>query len=108
MKRYGGAYDIGEYDYFTKEEIVEFAETVAEDVSAEVGSTYEVSDVYVDFRGNKQVLVVALTGEDWEYEVQEVIDFRRIHKPTDLFKVYLDGFVNSFVTTINKFKSGEV
>lgn len=100
MKNYGGAYDIGEYDYWTKEEIVEFAETVAEDVSAEVGSTYEVYDVYMDYSTNRQVLVMSLDGEMGEFEIKRTIDMRKIKKPTDLFKAYFNYFVDKFVADI--------
>lgn len=100
MKSYGGAFDIGEYDYWTKEEIVEFAETVAEDVSAEVGSTYQVSDVYMDYSTNRQVLVIYLDGDMGEFVIKRTIDMRKIKKPTDLFKAYLGEFVNAFIGDI--------
>lgn len=101
MRNYGGAYDIGEYDYWTKEEIVEFAETVAEDVSAEVGSTYEVYDVYINYdeRG-QQTLVINLGNDEGEYAVSKRIDMRKIKVPTDLFKVYLNFFIDKFVKDI--------
>ena len=76
---YGGAYDIADYQYFTKEEIVEFAETVAEDVSAEVGETYEVYDVYIDYdKRGQQTLVINLGNDESEYTVNKRIDMRRI------------------------------
>ena len=100
MSNYGGAYDIGEYDYFTKEEIVEFAEIVAEDVSAEVGALYEVSDVYMDYSNGRQNLVVILIGDDGEYVIKHTIDMRKIRIPTDLFKAYLNVYVEDFVKDI--------
>ena len=98
---YGGAYDIADYQYFTKEEIVEFAETVAEDVSADVGETYEVYDVYIDYdKRGQQTLVINLGNDESEYTVNKRIDMRRIKKPTDLFKAYFNYFVDKFVTEI--------
>lgn len=97
MKRYGGAYDIGEYDYFTKEELVEFAEMVAEDVFAETGMNCDVSDVYIVYSANgNQTLVIELYNDYDEVSVERTIDMRRIRKPTDLFKIYLDEFVHTF------------
>lgn len=98
---YGGAYDIGEWDYFTKEEIVEFADAVAEDVSDEIGETYEVYDAYINYgeRG-QQTLVINLGNDEGEYTASTKIDMRRIKQPTDLFKTYLNFFVDRFVKDI--------
>ena len=98
---YGGAYDIGEWDFFTKEEIVEFADAVAEDVSAETGEIYEVYDVYINYdKRGQQTLVINLGNDEGEYIVSKRIDMRKIKVPTDLFKAYLNFFVDKFVKDI--------
>ena len=75
-------------------------ETVAEDVSAEVGAYYEVSDVYMDYSGNRQNLTVILISDDGEYVIKHTIDMRKIRIPTDLFKAYLNVYVKDFVRDI--------
>lgn len=80
---YGGAYDIEDDMYFTKEEIVEFAEEVAEKFSEWSGSTFDVESVYIN---DPNHLEVTLTDGDYSLEASSFIDMRRIKKPSDINK----------------------
>lgn len=88
---YGGAYDIEPDQFFTKEEIVEFGNAVADRVSEELeetNSTFVLSDVYMD---TPTLLHVEVTDNNMNYSADVVIDMRRIRKPRDLHKYETDA-----------------
>lgn len=88
---YGGAYDIESDQFFTKEDIVEFGNAVADRVSEELedtNSTFVLSDVYMD---TPTLLHVEVTDNNMNYSADVVIDMRRIRKPQDLHKYETDA-----------------
>lgn len=88
---YGGAYDIEPNQFFTKEEIVEFGNAVADRVSEELedtNSTFVLSDVYMD---TPTLLHVEVTDNNMNYSADVVVDMRRIRKPKDLHKYETDA-----------------
>ena len=93
---YGGAYDIGEDDYFTKEELVEFGDAVADEYNKrnyDGNVTYELSSIYLDpsedNKSSKQILEITLGNVDSEIVSKVQIDMRRIKRPSDIYK-YMD------------------
>lgn len=98
---YGGAYDVDPEQFFTKEDIVEFADSLVQalntDGNYEDGSEWELSDVYIE---TPNTLVVELNSPFESSEiVEEKIDMRKIKKPTDIFK-YMTSFEKKFLDKI--------
>lgn len=83
---YGGAYDIEDDMYFTKEEIVEFADEVCVYLEDIFGYQYNISDVYMD--GPRKLYINIYDNNYIEVESTFDIDMRKIRKPSDLFKFY--------------------
>lgn len=88
---YGGAYDVDPEQYFTREDLVEFAEDVVDRLNAISYSKFDYTEVYFG-PGNDLELTVAWS--DYEDTIKEHIDMRKIRKPSDLCKVYAPLFVN--------------
>lgn len=83
---YGGAYDIEDDMFFTKEEIVEFADEVCVYLEDIFGYQYNISDVYMD--GPRKLYINIYDNNYIEVESTFDIDMRKIRKPSDLFKFY--------------------
>lgn len=84
---YGGAYDIADDEYFSKDELMEFAyslEPIIQHLSddEDSGSIAEVSDVYLN--GNKLGVAFMIDGAEHSGEVR--IDKRRVKRVKDLYK----------------------
>lgn len=89
---YGGAYDIEDDMFFTKEEIVEFADTICQYLGDIFGYQYNINNVYL-FNDNKKRKTISLYLNIYDTNYIEVestfrIDMRKIKKPDDLFRVY--------------------
>lgn len=82
---YGGAFDIEDDQYFTKEEIMDLADEVCERLYKEVHETFDVSDLYMD--GN--TLHMELESDSCMVETNVKIDMRKIRKPLDIMKYTL-------------------
>ena len=88
---YGGAYDIDPEQYFTREDLVEFADDVVDRLNVISYSKFDYTEVYLE-PGNDLELTIAWS--DYEDTIKEHIDMRKIRKPSDLCKVYAPLFVN--------------
>ena len=91
---YGGAYDIEDDMYFTKEELVEFADNICEDLAKEFGYKYDIADVYMD--SPTKLHIELIDNHDIEVDINVRIDMRRIKKPSDLEKAYHNSTLESF------------
>lgn len=91
---YGGAYDIEDDMYFTKEELVEFADNICEDLAKEFGYKYDIADVYMDSPTKLHIELV--DNHDIEIDINVRINMRRIKKPSDLEKAYHNSTLESF------------
>lgn len=94
---YGGAFDIEDDQYFTKEEIVEFGNDVADTLSNVGYNKFDLSDVYVE--GNKLQLTISATEDGIEESSIVPLDMRKIRKPQDLnrfHKVVVDELIRKF------------
>ena len=89
---YGGAFDIEDDQHFTKDEIVEFGNTVCDHLNETFYDTYYVSDVYME-NPKKLVLTVVQASDKSEFTATVDIDMRKIKKPSDLMNRYLGDVV---------------
>lgn len=79
---YGGVYDINPSQYFTREDINEFAEDVVDAINARSYSRVELVSTYLE--NNK--IEVTVAWDDNEVTASEKIDMRKIRKPQDISK----------------------
>lgn len=89
---YGRAFDIEDDQYFSKDEIVEFGNTVCDHLNEIFYDTYYVSDVYME-TPNKLVLTVIQKSDESEFTATVDIDMRKIKQPSDLMNRYLGHVV---------------
>lgn len=89
---YGGAFDIEDDQFFTKDEIVEFGNTVCDHLNETFYDTYDVSNVYME-TPKKLVLTVVQKSDESEFTATIDIDMRKIKKPADLMNRYLGDVV---------------
>lgn len=95
-KSYGGAFDIGDTDYFTREDLNEFAEDVMqkiEDATQADPIIANVIECYIDENNNLE-LTISYMG--YEHTHKEKIDMRKIKTPKDLIKAYSHKFAEDF------------
>lgn len=79
---YGGAYDIADDQYFTKEELVEFGEDVVDSLNSLAYSKAELESIFID----NNIIEITIAWDGNEITVKQPIDMRRIRKPKDLDK----------------------
>ena len=101
---YGGAYDIDPEQFFTKDDIVEFADSLVQALNMDGkypdGAEWVLSDVYME---TPNTLVVELESPFESFEtVKEKIDMRKIKKPTDIFK-YMTSFEKKFLAAVKEY-----
>ena len=98
---YGGAYDIEDNMYFTKEDLLEFTDELIDSLQ-DKGIFVDLVDMYIT-DGNRLVIVVE--DEDGnEIDTDEFIDMRKIRRPKDIYK-YKDIFIKDILSQYNEFKS---
>ena len=98
---YGGAYDIEDDMYFTKEDLLEFADELI-DTLQDKGIFVDLVDMYIT-DGNR--LVIAVEDEDGnEIDTDEFIDMRKIRLPKDIYK-YKNIFIKDILSQYDEFKS---
>lgn len=85
---YGGAYDIEDDMFFTRDDIVEWANAVVDQLNDNNNAHYEIGDVYFT---DPSKLTLEVYDDDKYLTVTETIDMRRIRKPDDLNKYSLDA-----------------
>ena len=94
---YGGAFDIDPEVYFTRDDLVEFAEGVISSLEEEIGIHLDICDVYID--GNNVTLELTDTvGCEFDHTVTFRVDMRKIHVPRDLGRKYTSMVVNNFAS----------
>ena len=87
---YGGAFDIEDDQYFTRDDLVEFAEDVVDRLNDISYSKFDYTEVYLEPGNN---LELTLVWSDYEETIKEHIDMRKIRKPYDLCRIYAPLFV---------------
>ena len=93
---YGGAFDIDEDQYFTREDLDEFLDYVTEEIekSLDINDVIEVYDADID----DNILSITLSFEGYEKQYRTRIDMRRIRVPSDLVRRYADECIEYFVS----------
>ena len=99
---YRGAFDIEPDQFFTREDIDEFAYEVEDEVNNRLKDGYKihVSDCYMN---GPQDLTIDVDSNDDSYinsSYTQHIDMRKIRKPSDLNK-YKEEFVQNLVFDLN-------
>lgn len=98
---YGGAYDIEDNMYFTKEDLLEFTDELI-DTLQDKGIFVDLIDMYIT-DGNR--LVIAVEDEDGnEIDTDEFIDMRKIRRPKDIYK-YKNIFIKDILSQYDELKS---
>ena len=98
---YGGAYDIEDDMYFTKEDLLEFTDELI-DTLQDKGIFVDLVDMYMT-DGNR--LVISVEDEDGnEIDTDEFIDMRKIRLPKDIYK-YKNIFIKDILSQYNELKS---
>ena len=98
---YGGAYDIADDEYFTKEDGMEAAEEVISILEKEFPELkLEISDMALD---NHSLYVVLVDEDGNEFTEEVVIDMRKIRHPLDLIKKYSPILAELFTKEIKEF-----
>lgn len=98
---YGGAYDIEDNMYFTKDDLIDFTDELINSLQ-DKGVVVDLVDMYIT-DGNRLVIIVE--DEDGnEINVDEFIDMRKIHRPKDIYK-YKNIFIKDILSQYNELKS---
>lgn len=98
---YGGAYDIGNDMYFTKDDLLDFTDELIDTLHGK-GVVVDLVDMYIT-DGNKLSIIVE--DEDGnEINADEFIDMRKIRRPKDIYK-YENIFIKDILSQYNGFKS---
>lgn len=95
---YGGAYDIADDQLFTRDELNEFGEGVADAVSTNSQSKANYVSAYIE----NGELEITLEMQDYEETVTIKLDLRKFRNHFNLYKAYGPKVVDMF---IEKFKS---
>lgn len=89
---YGGAYDLEGAEFFTKEELMEFADTVIGKLAEQYTKQFDLLDAWIE----NNLIHLEIQDEDGYSVSGEVkIDMRRIRKPSDIFK-YVSPMIGEF------------
>lgn len=98
---YGGAYDIEDDMYFTKEDLLDFTDELIDSLQ-DKGIFVDLIDMYIT-DGNR--LVIAVEDEDGnEIDTDEFIDMRKIRRPKDIYK-YKNIFIKDILSQYDELKS---
>ena len=100
---YGGAYDLADDTFFTKEELMEWADDICDAFNKNVDSAFRVADIYTS--GNNVTLEVE--NEDTVFVVTIHIDMRRIRSPRDIAR-YTDQVLQDLQLQYNDFYNDDV
>lgn len=79
---YGGAYDIADDEYFTKEELVEFGEDAVDCMNTVSYSKAKLESIFIE----NNVIKITISWDGNEVTVEQPVDMRRIRIPKDLEK----------------------
>lgn len=98
---YGGAYDIEDDMYFTKDDLLDFTDELI-DTLHDKGIVVDLVNMYMT-DGNR--LVIAVEDEYGnQIDTDEFIDMRKIRRPKDIYK-YKDIFIKNILSQYNELKS---
>jgi hypothetical protein len=99
---YGGAFDIADDQYFTRDDLNELSDEVLEIVQKSFDNKLDTSSSYIE-DGNE--LEVTLADEDGvEFTSKIKIDMRKIKKPSDLSDRYKTVLADDLINQISEYR----
>ena len=100
---YGGAFDIADDQYFTREDLNDFAEEVLNHINETFVTQFDISACYID----NGVLELEVTNSEYgDYDWSEKIDMRKIKEPWHLKKTYASWFASQLINEITQSNNG--
>lgn len=100
---YGGAFDIEDDMYFTKEELVEFAGDIAEEFSKLTGHmNCDVDNVYMENDPLALNVDIYDPEDGISHSAYTIIDMRKIRKPSDIYK-YMDRILKQLEDSFHEY-----
>ena len=97
---YGGAYDIDPEMYFTKDDLLEFANEIIDNLYADYDVDFDLADIFID--DNNELYISIDINNDYTINSSVYIDMRRIRKPEDIYK-YETDILDELSTQINEY-----
>lgn len=94
---YGGAFDIEDDQYFTREDIIDFGNKVCDKLTTKYKDKFDIIDLYME--GNYLFLSVQ-SQQGNEADISLKIDMRKIRLPKDIMK-YVDEAVYRLTTVLD-------
>ena len=102
---YGGAFDIADDQYFTREDLDSFAEEVLNHINETFKTQFDIASCYID----NGVLEVGVTNDEYgDYIHSEKIDMRKIKEPWHLKRAYAFEFASQLINDITQSNDGLV
>lgn len=99
---YGGAFDIADDQYFTRDDLVECAEKVIEHLNETFDDVFELYNVEL----NGVTLQIEVEGKELGWYMEKCrIDMRKIRVPSDLTNKYALEFASKFIATIKDYNN---
>ena len=97
---YGGAFDIADDQYFTRDDLNSFAEEVLGHISETFEGNYDIGGVWFE---DGHVITQIVDSEGNEFEDKTRVDMRRIREPWHLKKMYAFPVATSLISQIKSF-----
>lgn len=102
---YGGVFDIEDDQYFTKEELVEFADEIIEKLDnhyEDIDPSFLLTDLYMD--NDTNVLHIEIDDDDiGTFAVDQKIDYRKVKTPYQI-RNYTKEILDKFIKQIDSLK----
>ena len=98
---YGGAFDIGDDQYFTREDIDEAAEEVVEKITEKTNKKFDTNGNWLE---DNTWTVRIISPEEDEFEDSVNIDMRKIRNPSDLKGKYAEALASKLINQIKDFE----
>lgn len=100
---YGGAFDIADDQYFTREDLDSFAEEVLNHINETFKTQFDIASCYID----DGVLEVGVSNDEFgDYIYSEKIDMRKIKEPWHLKRAYAFEFASQLINDIVRANDG--
>ena len=98
---YGGAFDIADDQYFTKDDLLDFAEEVLGNVTETFEGTFDIGGVWFE---DGCVITQIVDDEGNMFEDTTRVDMRKIKKPEHLIKAYSQQVSSNIIKQIKELK----
>lgn len=97
---YGGAFDIEDDQYFTRDDLVEFGEEVCNHLDEIYPYVFDVEESYID---DNKLHFTAYCDELGEASIEIFIDMRKVRKPSDLKYKYAAEVAGKLRATFDRY-----